>query len=62
MNAVFADVTLRWNTGGWLFEARATNLFNKKEYSYTQYSDHQSYTSSLGIRPREFLVSARYRF
>lgn len=62
VNAFFADLSLRWKTGKWQFTAEASNLFNKKEYRYTQYSATQSYTSWMKIRSREFMVSARYRF
>lgn len=62
VNAFFADLSFRWKTGSWQFTAEATNLFNKRQYSYTQYSATESYTSWINIRPREFMVSARYRF
>lgn len=62
VNAFFADLSFRWKTGSWQFVAEATNLFNKKQYSYTQYSATESYTSWIDIRPREFMASARYKF
>lgn len=62
VDAFFADLSLRWKTGKWQFIAEASNLFDKREYRYTQYSATESYTSWIEIRPREFLFSARYRF
>ena len=62
VNAFFADLSLRWKTGSWQFTVEATNLFNKKQYGYTQYSATESYTSWIDIRPREFMASARYKF
>ena len=61
-DAFFAHISLRWKTGKWQLAADATNLFNKKEYRYTQYSTTESYTSWLTLRPREFLVKVRYKF
>jgi len=61
-SAFFADAFLKWRHYDWLFTLSATNLFDKQQYKYTQYSDIQSYTSWLNIRGREFLLSARYRF
>ncbi|WP_298553976.1 carboxypeptidase-like regulatory domain-containing protein [uncultured Parabacteroides sp.] len=62
VNAFFADLSFRWKTGNWQFVAEATNLFNKRQYSYTQYSATESYTSWIDIRPREFRASVRYKF
>lgn len=62
VNAFFADLSFRWKTGNWQFVAEATNLFNKRQYSYTQYSATKSYTSWIDIRPREFRASVRYKF
>ena len=62
VNTFFSDLSFRWKTGSWQFVAEATNLFNKKQYSYTQYSATESYTSWIDIRPREFMASARYKF
>lgn len=62
VNAFFADLSLRWKTGSWQFAAEATNLFNKCQYRYTQYSATESNTAWIDIRPREFMVSARYKF
>lgn len=52
VNAFFAGLFLRWKMGSWQFTAEATNLFNKKQYSYTQYSVTESYTSWINIRPQ----------
>lgn len=58
----FADFSVRWEHVGWQLTASVTNLFDKRQYSYTEYSSIQSYTSWIDIRGREFLVSARYKF
>jgi hypothetical protein len=58
----FADLGLRWHTGRWQWEASATNLFDKRSYTYTEYTSLQSYTSRLTLRPREYLLTARYTF
>lgn len=62
VNAFFADLSLRWKTGRWLFTAEATNLFGKKEYRYTQYSATESHTSWVRIRPRECMATVKYKF
>ncbi|MBB4624657.1 TonB-dependent receptor [Parabacteroides faecis] len=62
VDTFFADISLCWKTGKWQLTADATNLFNKKEYRYTQYSTTESYTSWITLRPREFLVKVRYTF
>ena len=62
VNDVFVDVSLRMKLNKWRFSASANNLMNKKQYSYTQYSAIQSYSSWIDIRGREFLVGVQYRF
>lgn len=62
VDACFANISLCWKTGKWQLAADATNLFNKKEYRYTQYSATESYTSWLTLRPRELLLKAKYKF
>jgi hypothetical protein len=62
LNAFFLDALLRWKTGAWQFECTLSNLFDKRQYSYTQYNSLQSYTSWINIRGREVLLSAQYRF
>lgn len=62
VDAFFADITLHWKTGKWQLTADVTNLFNKKEYRYTQYAATESYTSWMNIRPREFLLKVKYKF
>jgi len=62
VHAVFTDFTMRHRTGRWLLEASAVNLFNRKQYSYTEYSSTQSFTSWINIRGREFLLRAKYKF
>lgn len=62
INAFFADLSFKWKTGKWQFRMDATNLFNKRQYRYTQYSSTQSYTSWVDIRPREFMAAVKYKF
>lgn len=62
VDACFANISLCWKTGKWQLAADATNLFNRKEYRYTQYSATESYTSWLTLRPRELLLKAKYKF
>jgi len=62
VNAFFFDAMLRLKTGTWQFDFILSNLFDKRQYNYTQYSSLQSYTSWIHIRGRELLVSARYKF
>jgi hypothetical protein len=62
VNAIFTDISFRFKHGRWLFEASATNLFNKKQYCYTEYTSLQSYSSWINIRGCEFLLAARYKF
>jgi len=59
---LLADVALQYNTGKWRWTGSLTNLFNQDEYRYTTYSDIQSRTSWIKMRPREWLVSVQYRF
>lgn len=62
VHALFADLMVRWKSGKWQVEIRGDNLFNKKQYGYTQYGTHQVYTSWAYIRPREITAAVRYRF
>jgi hypothetical protein len=62
VNALFGDLSALWKTGGWQFGVSVSNLFDKRQYGYTEYSSVQSYTSWIHIRGREFLASAKYRF
>ena len=62
VNAFFANLSLTWKCGRWYTVLSANNLLNKQQYSYTQYSAVQSYSSWINIRGREFLLSVRYRF
>lgn len=57
-----ADVGIQYNVGKWRWKATLSNLFNRKEYRYTTYSDVRSYTSWMKMRPREVLVSVQYRW
>ncbi|WP_455636251.1 TonB-dependent receptor [Parabacteroides sp.] len=61
VNAVFTDFSLSWKSKRWQITASATNLFDKRIYGYTRYSSLESYTSWVRIRPREFMVSIRFR-
>jgi hypothetical protein len=62
VNVFFGDASLLWKTGDWQFGISVTNLFDKRQYNYTEYTSVQSYTSWIHIRGREFLATARYRF
>ncbi|MDR0844428.1 MAG: TonB-dependent receptor [Tannerella sp.] len=62
VDAFFTDITFLWKSGKWQFEARVSNLFDRRQYRYTEYSSFQNYTSWINIRGREFLVTARYKF
>lgn len=62
IDAWLADVAVNWKNGNWELCLSATNLFDKKEYRYTEYTALQHYTSWIRIRPREFLLTASYRF
>ncbi len=62
VNAFLVDLSLKWKYGSWLLEAGANNVFDKRQYGYTQYSSLESYTSWIQIRGREFFLSVRYRF
>lgn len=57
-----ADVSVYWKSGSWEMSVSATNLFNRKEYRYTEYAALQEYTSWIRMRPREFLLTASFRF
>lgn len=61
-HTVFVDVSFIYKVKRWRMEASLNNLFNKKEYAYTIYSTTQSYTSRLGIRPREAMAKISYQF
>lgn len=62
LNMVLADVSLIYKVKKWRLEAHLNNLFNQQEYAYTLYSATESYTSRLGIRPREAMATVSYRF
>lgn len=62
LNTFLADASLIYKTGKWRLTASATNLLNQQQYRHTVYSDIQSYASWVGIRPREYLCTAQYRF
>jgi hypothetical protein len=62
VDAFFADFSARWKPGRWQLDASVTNLFDKRQYSYTEYTSVQSYTSWIDIRGRELILSARYTF
>lgn len=51
-----ADATLSYRHRKWRLDLSASNLFNQKVYAYTSYSATHSYSTRLGIRPREFWV------
>lgn len=58
--AWFADVSADYRTGRWRFEAGLSNLFDRREYRYTLYSELQSITSWMKTRPREVLFTIAY--
>jgi hypothetical protein len=62
VNTYFGDLSVYRKTGGWQFGASVSNLFDKRQYGYTEYSSIQSYTSWIRIRGREFMATAKYRF
>ena len=62
VHAYLADFSLRWKFSDWQIAASVNNIFDKQQYSYTEYSSIQSYTSWIDIRGREYFISARYRF
>ncbi len=57
-----ADASMVYKLKKWRLTASVTNLFNQKRYSYTAYSNVQSSTSWIHIRPREFLLTVQYQF
>ncbi len=62
LNTLFADASVIYRHKKWRLEIKFSNLFNKREYAYTTYSDTQSYTSRLNIRPRELRMKMNYQF
>lgn len=62
LNTFLTDASIIYKIGKWRLTATATNLLNQKQYRYTMYSNIQSYTSWINIRPREYLCTAQYRF
>lgn len=62
LNTWLADASLVYKPKQWRFAASITNLFHKKEYTYTVYSAVQSNTSWIKLRPREFLLTVQYQW
>jgi len=62
VHAFLMDVFMRWSSGSWLINLHTRNLFDKRDYGYTQYNSLQSYTSWINIRGRELLATVSYRF
>jgi hypothetical protein len=62
VNFLLADCAVRYKPGRWEFTASLTNIFDTREYRYTQYSATQIYSSWMNIRGRELMIGARYRF
>lgn len=59
VNMLLSTISFRWKIGGWQVNGGVANLFDKKQYGYTQYTSVESYTSWVKIRGREFYVSLR---
>lgn len=57
-----ADASLGYKSGKWRWAVHVSNLFDKKQYSYTLYSAVQSYASWVKLRPRECRVSVQYQW
>ncbi|NDW11907.1 TonB-dependent receptor [Bacteroides sp. 214] len=62
VNAFLLDASAQWKPGSWTISLAANNLLDKQQYSYTQYSSLQSYSSWVNIRGREILILLGYRF
>ena len=62
LHSFLADASLIYKVKKWRIEACLQNLLNKQAYEYTLYSNTQSHTSRLGIRPREALIKASWQF
>jgi len=62
VNNFFVDLSLRFRINKWRFSADLTNLLNKQQYGYTEYSEISSYSSWINIRGRAFLFGVQYKF
>ncbi len=56
-----ADLKLTWRSSGWLLNAGARNLFDKKYFSYGVFTDFPTY-AALPAPERTVFVSAQYTF
>lgn len=63
-NQYFLDATYRYRIQGWNtdIELSALNLFNNNHYVQQFSKDYQLVWSHFELRPRQFLVSTRFRF
>lgn len=62
LNTLFADASIVYKMKKWRFSFDANNLFNKKEYRYTTYSDAEQHTYWTKLRPRQFMFSVQTLF
>jgi len=61
INAIFIDLSLRWDLGKWQIGLSANNLLDKRQYGYTTYSALESYTSWVKIRGREIMATVKLK-
>lgn len=62
LNTWLADASVIYKIKKWRLMASVTNLLDKKQYIYTLYSNVESYTSWMNLRPREYLFTMQYQF
>ena len=62
VNHFFVDFSFRYRQNKWQLSAELNNLFNKRQYGYSEYSEIRSYSSWMNIRGREFIASAQFKF
>lgn len=63
-NQLFIDGTYRWTVSKWKIdiEASCINLLNNHRYIRRSNSDYAVTESYFDLRPRQFLVSTRFKF
>ncbi|MDR0961543.1 MAG: hypothetical protein LBM62_03130, partial [Mediterranea sp.] len=61
-NTFLADVEVVYSYKQWEVFASLSNIFNRKEYAYTTYSDLSSTSIRYRLRPRTLLVGASWKF
>jgi len=62
LNTLFADASISYKIKKWKLSFDANNLFNKKEYRYTTYSNAEQHTYWTKLRPREFMFTVQTLF